>query len=382
MLKAPFHVAAVGLLLAFAIPPAASAAMTYALTDLGTLGGAGSHAWAINNLGQVVGEAQDSAGAWHAFLWDARGGMQDLGTMSYGSSVARAINDDGVVVGSATGSASQAFVWTEANGMQPLLPHQYSSDAWGINSAGHIVGYGQASSSSAYQAFLYKSASSVANLGSYGALGVNDNDVSVGEIPDPTGAQAGRGALWVGASMTQLPASTYQARGINANKWVVGRTLDYPGVKPAYGFVWDANNGLRTIGTSASLSSVACSINDLGEVVGAEESGSGSWPWYALVWDPNTGSTHRLDALIDIATSTGGEAWRTCDAVDVNNSGEIVGDGYTVGMSGSYDTLHAILLEPEPIVSLPEPASLTLLVVGVAALAGRKARAKRGGASR
>jgi len=37
------------------------------MTDLGTLGGDRSRAWAINGAGQVVGSAQDAGGGFHAF---------------------------------------------------------------------------------------------------------------------------------------------------------------------------------------------------------------------------------------------------------------------------------------------------------------------------
>src|SRR4249920_902937 len=63
---------------------------SYSITDLGTLGGLGSVASAINNSGQVVGEANTAVvGVYHAFLWTAGGTsgvagnpqMQDLGTV-------------------------------------------------------------------------------------------------------------------------------------------------------------------------------------------------------------------------------------------------------------------------------------------------------------
>jgi probable HAF family extracellular repeat protein len=63
-------------------------------TVLPTLGGAGATATAIDSLGQVVGTAETSTGAFDGFLWN-NGTMTDLGN----SFSPAAINDSGVIVG-------------------------------------------------------------------------------------------------------------------------------------------------------------------------------------------------------------------------------------------------------------------------------------------
>ena len=45
-------------------------------TDLGTLGGSESMAFAINDAGQVVGNSATASGDLHVFLWTASGGMK------------------------------------------------------------------------------------------------------------------------------------------------------------------------------------------------------------------------------------------------------------------------------------------------------------------
>jgi probable HAF family extracellular repeat protein len=68
--------------LALALLAAAPAgAVSYTVTDLGTLGGPASSAWGINNTGQVVGESQIfSSSPFHAFLYSG-GIMADLNNL-------------------------------------------------------------------------------------------------------------------------------------------------------------------------------------------------------------------------------------------------------------------------------------------------------------
>ena len=68
--------------------------------DLGSLGGPGSEACAINEAGEIVGMAQTSEAelSWHAFLW-SKGEMHDLGTLGGPESYAYRLNRSGQVVG-------------------------------------------------------------------------------------------------------------------------------------------------------------------------------------------------------------------------------------------------------------------------------------------
>ena len=52
------------------------------VTDLGTLGGAYTDPWGINDAGQVVGYSDTTEGDFHAFITGPDGmGMRDLGTL-------------------------------------------------------------------------------------------------------------------------------------------------------------------------------------------------------------------------------------------------------------------------------------------------------------
>ena len=66
---------------ALALASASVLAISYRLTDLGTLGGGFSTGAAINASGQVTGFSNTADGSTHHFLWDGTR-MQDLGTLA------------------------------------------------------------------------------------------------------------------------------------------------------------------------------------------------------------------------------------------------------------------------------------------------------------
>jgi probable HAF family extracellular repeat protein len=113
---------------------------TAGLQDLGTLGGSQADAYDINGVGQVVGDAQDSSGSWHGFLYSS-GLMLTLG--GSGSS-ARSINDSGEIVGSSNGRAVifQGGTAIDLNTLIPAGSPWVLGDANAINNAGQIVGTG------------------------------------------------------------------------------------------------------------------------------------------------------------------------------------------------------------------------------------------------
>jgi probable HAF family extracellular repeat protein len=121
------------------------------MTDLGTLGGTNvtSHAFAINNVGQVVGYSGPvrpcgHCQIGHAFLW-RKGTMidLDLGTPGDIFSIATAINNVGQAVGFSgdpLGRERHAFLWQKGTRTGLGTLGGTFSEAVAINDRGQVIG--------------------------------------------------------------------------------------------------------------------------------------------------------------------------------------------------------------------------------------------------
>lgn len=122
------------------------------MQDLGTLGGQGSIAVAINASGQIVGTSYIAGDVVrHAVLWDASGGIHDLGSLGGTDAVALDINDSGTVVGMGltAGGEQHAFLWEGADLIDLNTLMDLSGTGWvleeaaAINNDGKIAGTGK-----------------------------------------------------------------------------------------------------------------------------------------------------------------------------------------------------------------------------------------------
>jgi probable HAF family extracellular repeat protein len=208
------------------------------LNTRGTIGGTRASAYDINGSGDIVGLAYDAAGHYKAVLWPASGGVTDLGTMNQGTSgAAYGINDAGVVVGLATDASGKdrAFRWTAAGGMTDLgTLGGPSARARGINAAGDIVGWSEVSAG-VQHAFIRYASGSMTDLGTFGgpafAHRLNDQQQVVGWNLPSSGVN--QGEYWTQATgMRDLGTLDTEvlsrATGINNNGRVVGRSNDRP----------------------------------------------------------------------------------------------------------------------------------------------------------
>ena len=266
-----------------------------AVQDLGTLGGASSWAYAINQAGQVAGASTTADGKQHAFLWKAGQGIQDLGTLPGAlSSIARGINDLGQVVGESTfprigppEPETHAFLWTPGLGMEDLGAlgsGLTSSVAFDINNAGQVVG----------RSFLAKF------------------------VPPPVDPETGSsGFLWTRAEGmrgigVQIPYAINDAGQVVGRSWVARPTsISY------HAFRWTAADGARDLGAfgPAGDSSAALGINEVGQIVGWSTVGVG--PYYGIqgaIWTTSEG-------IESLASTTGIGHVR-----GINDHQQIVGD--------------------------------------------------------
>ena len=275
--------------------------------DLGTLGGNGSVAWAINNAGQVTGNALNdisddfngnmdygmvAATQTHAFLWQ-HGVMKDLGTLGGPDSGPYAINERGQVVGLSTIDSvakpttglptTHPFFWDGTRMIDLGSLGGTFGFAVDVNNRGQVIGNSLLSGDDLSHAFLWPGDDgTMIDLPTLGgtlteAKAIND----AGEVTGASFLPGGNdfdAVLWRKGEILDLgvvPGDLCaEGMAINSQGQVVGysnhdecHTADH-----AHGFLWehgrlfDLNQLISNKTTLTVYEGVR--INDLGEIAG------------------------------------------------------------------------------------------------------------------
>jgi probable HAF family extracellular repeat protein len=334
----------------------------YTVTDIGTLGGATSYAFAVSDTGTVVGSANvyPVYGRGHAFVADGEGGpLTDLTADSlYERSVAVAVNAEGLVAATAYNRPArpQAFLWDGRRHYIGSLPGYRFSQAAGISDAGVVVGTAQKGrtyfGAVPARAFLYRNGR-MEDLGTLGgpysmASAVNAAGTVVGKADLPRGRDASgptHAFLYQSESgmrdLGTLPGGqNSRAYGLNASGEVVGFSETGDGVSRA--FLVAGDDPMRDLGTlPGGGGSVAYAVSDAGPAVGAatldQKSGSET---HAVLWlrSPGDPGGRVVDLNACIPADSG---WTLETARAINGRGWIVGQGRRNGQR------RAFLLKPQ-----------------------------------
>lgn len=332
----------------------ATAASSYVVTDLGTLGGTFSVGYALNSHGHVTGwSTTANNAAQHAFLYD--GVMHDLGTLNGMDTFGYGINDRGQVAGSASkGGAQRAFLY---DGTMRDIGTLSGNLAWGygINNSGVVSGYSSAVNSFGNSLHAFKYDGTMHDLGTFGGpytsysfgRGINDSGQVTGD------AGAGRGFIYDGTlhQLGKLPGGSGSfGYGINNNGQITGYA-DLADRSTVHAFLYDGT--MHDIGTLAgATNSYGVGINDKGQVTGYAELIAGGQ--VAFLYDSQHGMVD-LNTLIDPTSG-----WYLRKANAINYAGQIVGLGTIDGQS------HAFLMTP-----VPEPTTFTLAILALGGIVAR-----------
>jgi probable HAF family extracellular repeat protein len=279
---------------------------TPSVVDLGVEGGSGSGAVAVNNAGQVAGNAVFSvlSSTVYAFAWTPSGGpvyLAGLGKKHH--TVVRAENDAGQVVGESSTDdfyafPTHAFSWTAPGGMADLgtlgAGAAGSSSAVAVNQSGQVAGMSQ-TSSGAEHAFSWTTAGGMVDLGTLGgtsshAAALNDAGQIVGRSTTASGDE--HAFSWSVATgmidLGTLGGASSRAVAVNVHGQVVGTSETRYGEEHA--FFWTADDGMVDLGKLGGSSSDAVALNASGEIAGTSTRASGIrravlWTLFCIVPD-------------------------------------------------------------------------------------------------
>jgi probable HAF family extracellular repeat protein len=326
----------------------------YFVTNLGTLGGTESFAYALNGSGQVVGSSRTAGDvSTHSFLY-TNGRMTDLfplNSQSIQTVGPTGINDSGQIAsGLIVDGVYSAALLDSTTGALTLLgslggvtSFGFNGVATSVNNLGDAVGYSYIDAVDRH-AFLYSNGA-ITDIDSFGgysvAFAINDEGVIVGLASPTNNGTATAFVYRHGVTTSIFPLGTESdARGVNNRGQVVGEFLTAD--QTAFHSFLYSDGVITDLGSANSPESIAFAINDQQQVaetifVPFESSCSGvpcvQYAPHAFFYE--SGNTTDLNTLIPSASG-----WVLSWGMDINNKGQIAGYGVL------NDKFRAFLLTP------------------------------------
>lgn len=398
-LRIKIAIGAAALLLSAAQCVAADPA--YRIIDLGSLGGGYADATDVNNFNQATGRSNVNNSVSSAFLYD--NGMTGLGAPFNLPSRGLAINDYGQIVGDAAFESANYTAYIAQNGVVTNIGTLGgpSSQARAINNHEVVVGTSQFDPmptgpwiwpayiefDQRYHAFIYQDGGMqdlhvLAGLqgDNSAATGINDHGHVIGTIDN-------RGFIYADGQLIELhlePSRRFETISINNSGAVLLYEDDADGNSMAYIY---NDSSWTPLGSLGGDESIGYDMNDAGTVVGSSTTGEFReliFSPVSFVTQPSTSGHGEFQSEIEwlegavltpadpipvlhafiyqdgqmtdlnslIRPDSG---WELTHANGINAKGVIVGSGYFEGES------RAFMLIP-----IPEPTSAMLLMIVLA----------------
>jgi probable HAF family extracellular repeat protein len=314
------------------------------MTDLGTLPEGGHRSWpyAVNNRGEVAGQANNTIPDPYeffgygyqsrAFYWK-NGVMQDLGTLGTGTdAMAGLINERGQVVGMSYTNAipspicpdfgflltTSSFIWDKDNGMRDIGGLGGTCTlAFDLNSRGQVVGGASRADDQFHHPFVWDPETGISelptNAGLYGdARAITDHGEAVGTGDAPDGNGALDGMLWrkIGGKWQKTDLGSLNGCSVALSVNESGQVIGNDGC-PGLPFLWEEGGTLVDLNTlvlpNSGIQLVEDQqINDRGEIAVEGPDANGNNHAVILIpCDENHPGVEGCDySMVDASTAT------------------------------------------------------------------------------